>query len=97
MQTHLLQPQAPEGRANVPYRVVREHRAVAEQFHAGGVARQEHRFAEREGFVRTAYQTVVHERQIDDRVDRKSTRLNSSQLVISYAVFCLKKKDSSIH
>ena len=28
---------------------------------------------------------------IDDR-DRKSTRLNSSHLVISYAVFCLKKK-----
>src|SRR5256885_11114519 len=26
--------------------------------------------------------------------DRKSTRLNSSHLVISYAVFCLKKKDS---
>src|SRR6266566_3771492 len=27
-----------------------------------------------------------------DFVDRKSTRLNSSHLVISYAVFCLKKK-----
>src|SRR5688500_19993434 len=27
-----------------------------------------------------------------DRSDRKSTRLNSSHLVISYAVFCLKKK-----
>src|SRR5256885_7880371 len=27
--------------------------------------------------------------------DRKSTRLNSSHLVISYAVFCLKKKSSS--
>src|SRR2546426_6624321 len=27
-----------------------------------------------------------------DREDRKSTRLNSSHLVISYAVFCLKKK-----
>src|SRR5256885_3987152 len=26
------------------------------------------------------------------RTDRKSTRLNSSHLVISYAVFCLKKK-----
>src|SRR5256885_13305752 len=34
-----------------------------------------------------------HRRQHDppDR-DRKSTRLNSSHLVISYAVFCLKKK-----
>src|SRR5256885_4348497 len=28
----------------------------------------------------------------DSRPDRKSTRLNSSHLVISYAVFCLKKK-----
>src|SRR5205807_9153081 len=27
-----------------------------------------------------------------DITDRKSTRLNSSHLVISYAVFCLKKK-----
>src|SRR5256885_15198313 len=27
-----------------------------------------------------------------DAEDRKSTRLNSSHLVISYAVFCLKKK-----
>src|SRR2546426_7802265 len=29
---------------------------------------------------------------IDEHTDRKSTRLNSSHLVISYAVFCLKKK-----
>src|SRR5256885_12236809 len=28
--------------------------------------------------------------------DRKSTRLNSSHLVISYAVFCLKKKTNYI-
>src|SRR2546426_8436769 len=28
-------------------------------------------------------------------VDRKSTRLNSSHLVISYAVFCLKKKKNN--
>src|SRR5256885_10677596 len=30
--------------------------------------------------------------EANDDVDRKSTRLNSSHLVISYAVFCLKKK-----
>src|SRR5438034_7496977 len=29
--------------------------------------------------------------------DRKSTRLNSSHTVISYAVFCLKKKKSDLH
>src|SRR5437773_7761419 len=28
----------------------------------------------------------------DDKQDRKSTRLNSSHITISYAVFCLKKK-----
>src|SRR5256885_10234058 len=33
--------------------------------------------------------------EADDFVDRKSTRLNSSHLVISYAVFCLKKKKRS--
>src|SRR5690606_3430788 len=32
---------------------------------------------------------ILHDRA---RVDRKSTRLNSSHVKISYAVFCLKKK-----
>src|SRR5690625_5346718 len=32
----------------------------------------------------------LHEKQLD----RKSTRLNSSHVAISYAVFCLKKKKS---
>src|ERR1039457_1177436 len=31
---------------------------------------------------------------LDVAADRKSTRLNSSHLVISYAVFCLKKKNA---
>src|SRR5256885_5452073 len=41
---------------------------------------------------------VAVARQIfgDGRVDRKSTRLNSSHLVISYAVFCLKKKTTAL-
>src|SRR5260221_7061473 len=30
------------------------------------------------------------------RIDRKSTRLNSSHTVISYAVFCLKKKKINV-
>src|SRR5256885_9807176 len=41
----------------------------------------------------------TRDRQVGDRLtadrDRKSTRLNSSHLVISYAVFCLKKKKTS--
>src|SRR5256885_5996418 len=32
-----------------------------------------------------------------EEIDRKSTRLNSSHLVISYAVFCLKKKKISAY
>src|SRR5256885_4820831 len=41
--------------------------------------------------VRTCIHTVSG--GIDSKnADRKSTRLNSSHLVISYAVFCLKKK-----
>src|SRR5690606_39752293 len=31
------------------------------------------------------------------RIDRKSTRLNSSHVKISYAVFCLKKKKTHDH
>src|SRR5688500_19700203 len=34
----------------------------------------------------------IHDEANVDVEDRKSTRLNSSHLVISYAVFCLKKK-----
>src|SRR5256885_4843958 len=34
--------------------------------------------------------------RIQDTEDRKSTRLNSSHLVISYAVFCLKKKQNIV-
>src|SRR5690625_5925766 len=30
-------------------------------------------------------------------LDRKSTRLNSSHVAISYAVFCLKKKRHNVH
>src|SRR5438045_7534359 len=33
----------------------------------------------------------------EEDLDRKSTRLNSSHLGISYAVFCLKKKKKHVH
>src|SRR5690606_41383363 len=39
------------------------------------------------------YREVRNDRStLDDAGDRKSTRLNSSHVKISYAVFCLKKK-----
>src|SRR5437773_3248226 len=34
---------------------------------------------------------------VELREDRKSTRLNSSHITISYAVFCLKKKKLKLH
>src|SRR5438034_7397445 len=37
------------------------------------------------------HETEDHQNELPQR-DRKSTRLNSSHTVISYAVFCLKKK-----
>src|SRR5436190_4418253 len=36
---------------------------------------------------------VLNEIRKTGKLDRKSTRLNSSHTVISYAVFCLKKKN----
>src|SRR5690606_12678127 len=60
-----------------------------------------------DGVFRTPFQDLVHQavglglgRALEvvalgvpgDRLDRKSTRLNSSHVKSSYAVFCLKKK-----
>src|SRR5438874_10685927 len=39
---------------------------------------------------RAALETALHD------IDRKSTRLNSSHVEISYAVFCLKKKKNKL-
>ena len=42
-------------------------------------------------YNRSGVYTVLYD--ADGNVDRKSTRLNSSHVSISYAVFCLKKKN----
>src|SRR2546430_4664009 len=43
-------------------------------------------------------QAIAHDqRPVIRRIDRKSTRLNSSHSQISYAVFCLKKKKNTTH
>src|SRR2546426_6338958 len=49
---------------------------------------------QREVDLRVSSLPILHGEKMVLRVteDRKSTRLNSSHLVISYAVFCLKKK-----
>src|SRR5438552_8165264 len=56
----------------------------ARQVHGAGTARA----PIGGGFAGSVDILVTAER----RVDRKSTRLNSSHQIISYAVFCLKKK-----
>src|SRR3712207_7422050 len=48
-----------------------------------------HQGDERERAVRP-----LHDRATRRRLDRKSTRLNSSHANISYAVFCLKKNNT---
>src|SRR5690349_23937472 len=42
----------------------------------------------------TADEIAASDKKVEERIaeDRKSTRLNSSHVEISYAVFCLKKK-----
>src|SRR2546430_7603121 len=45
--------------------------------------------------VKACLNPALHEGQKRFRADRKSTRLNSSHSQISYAVFCLKKNNST--
>src|SRR3712207_7363818 len=52
-------------------------------------------FEEMAGWVRWHHERPDG-RGYPDKLDRKSTRLNSSHANISYAVFCLDKKNESI-
>src|SRR5690349_23083677 len=47
--------------------------------------------------IKPEFQQIMacHAKNLQDRPDRKSTRLNSSHVEISYAVFCLKKKSKT--
>src|SRR5258708_25820236 len=46
-------------------------------------------------FVTVMVGGIIAFRQLNIEADRKSTRLNSSHQIISYAVFCLKKKKNN--
>ena len=48
---------------------------------------------DRKSYNFTSKSSDIEKTSTQEAVDRKSTRLNSSHLVISYAVFCLKKKN----
>src|SRR5437588_7774574 len=51
-----------------------------------------HRDSGEEGRRNISHRDEAGESRCEMFLDRKSTRLNSSHTVISYAVFCLKKK-----
>src|SRR5690606_40608335 len=45
--------------------------------------------------IRQGEEEVARVEIANEEIDRKSTRLNSSHVKISYAVFCLKKKNAN--
>src|SRR2546426_6599524 len=61
------------------------------KFNIGGDGGTDYLTAE-PGTGRVFVSRGTHVMVVDGTTDRKSTRLNSSHLVISYAVFCLKQK-----
>src|SRR2546426_3586744 len=83
--SHPLLPAAAPGEGR--YVLRRAHRVEHVGSRADHGARAEQRADCRLGVI--ADQAA---QELQPGLDRKSTRLNSSHLVISYAVFCLKKK-----
>src|SRR5256885_9154734 len=78
----------------LPISFLDPHQVHGGSNHAAILTRVRHRHA----LVNAAQPEPPRRRQsvsVADTRDRKSTRLNSSHLVISYAVFCLKKKTCS--
>src|SRR5258708_8404760 len=59
-----------------------------------GQTRQHHQG--RQPGAQATHQVDVLDDAVEFAQDRKSTRLNSSHQIISYAVFCLKKKKKKI-
>src|SRR5207253_10263986 len=82
------------------FRSTRGSLSVHGESHESEVARRESRLGRRKSLVRQRFVTAGLRRATAGRAvtklrgqsDRKSTRLNSSHVAISYAVFCLKKK-----
>src|SRR2546426_4506887 len=60
---------------------------------SGTVTKEEVEYLTRLRFKKKRPTPLFYYRELQN-LDRKSTRLNSSHLVISYAVFCLKKKNN---
>src|SRR5256885_4892658 len=76
-----------------PYTTLFRSRTQRKDGGRGEGGRNRHRARFHPGRQPAPHQRLAHLRhRRRGRTDRKSTRLNSSHLVISYAVFCLKKK-----
>src|SRR5256884_1201049 len=73
-------------------------RKVSDHIHRGDPALQERIMIVfgGKGFIQKKRRVAEPVSGIPKQIDRKSTRLNSSHGYISYAVFCLKKKNSNI-
>src|SRR3712207_8421140 len=81
------------------FRSERDDRAAEDDEAAGRRNRQQEDEADGRGERRAKITDVAARRELRDgrkRRDRKSTRLNSSHANISYAVFCLKKKNKTL-
>src|SRR3712207_8625447 len=73
-------------------------RALGETYHGGALAGFADRDKEVDAQLSDLAQTIINPAAAQaDAADRKSTRLNSSHANISYAVFCLKKKQHKLH
>src|SRR5438034_6609235 len=75
-----------EGRSLVEMMVDQNHHNMSATMHGGIMADIA------DAAMGIAIATTVSPEEDFTTIDRKSTRLNSSHTVISYAVFCLKKK-----
>src|SRR5215510_4528628 len=92
----LLPPLAPQehtdpcGRQHRHHDVERHHRALRQNEETDSRNEREQRNGEPRFHARNVF--ARGNAALDVFLDRKSTRLNSSHVAISYAVFCLKKK-----
>src|SRR5256885_9503675 len=79
----LAQRLEPLADARRKHRIVKEQPRLVEDQQRGGAVK---------AFVEARKEVMQHRHD----GDRKSTRLNSSHLVISYAVFCLEKRSACV-
>src|SRR5256885_12863726 len=77
------------------YDFYERERTIREANREAAYERQQAKLAKEQRFIDRFTAHAAKAAQVQSRIkaleDRKSTRLNSSHLVISYAVFCLKK------